>query len=132
MAKLTNEDFRLNPEASATNAIKIRADVCKCGATICNYSLQMSSGITKINLGGAYDGNDLQFTQPIYDLNTTDADKLQSELRQLLQGLTESITVVYNTMTGTMDLTITGSQIEMKDANDAYPFSQANCRGTGH
>ncbi len=132
MAKLKNEDFRINPAASGTNAIKIRADVCKCGDTICDYTLQIPAAVTTIELDDDYIGHELLLLQAAYNVNAPEAALLETELKQLFDGVAENVSALYNSGTGTIDIAVKGSQVSIKSANAVYPFTKSACRGTGN
>lgn len=131
MAKLKNIDFKANPGAEATNAISVRPDNCDCHKTVCDYVVELDSAVTEINLDGDYDTNKLDLPAASYAVSAPGGAALQADLKVLLDGIAESVTVEYtDASTDTLTITITGSSVQFKDAGGTDTFTQSNCRAS--
>ncbi len=131
MAALKNIDFKANPEASSNNAISVRADVCKCGKTKCDYTAQVTAAVTAVNLDGDYDGDKVYLPAASYAVSGPGATALKLALQAQLEGMVDNIStdivVTYtDTTTDTLDVTITNSLLEFKTLN-AVAFTKSNC-----
>lgn len=130
MAKKQNADFRANPSASE-GSLKVRADVCKCGATKCDYTATVTAAITAVNLAGDYDGHEVQLPAASYAVSSNGAAALETALKAELEGVVDDVDVTYNDLsTDTLVVTITGSLLEFKNLNGSANFTESNCRGT--
>jgi|GEM_PF-4003286 len=132
MAKLANNQFTINPDKNA-GTLQIRADVCKCGATKCNYTQTVTAAITAINLNGDWDGDELLLDAASYPVSADGAADLEASIRVTLDGLIDDVEVVYtDTTTDTLAVTVTGSLIPLKNINGSGSFTVSGCAGTGN
>lgn len=131
MARLKNEQLILSGDAASENAIQFRADNCKCGATQCDYTAEVSAAVTVVDLGGDFDGNVLDLPEASYAVSAPGAAALEADLKVLLDGVAENVEVVYTDAgTDTLTVTVTNSIIVLKELNNTV-FTASNCGGTG-
>jgi hypothetical protein len=127
--KLKNGDLKANP--SKNNLLNVRLDVCKCGKTVCDYTVEVTAAVAGIFLGQAFNGMELALPAASYAVTAAGAATLKKDLLVLLDGVVQSVAVTLQANGADPDsllIVIAGSLVAMGSINGTADFVKTNCK----